>query len=168
MISGVGHETDFTIADFVADVRAPTPSAAAELVSPSRDDYRMTLDAHSARLSEMTWERLNTLRARLDASLRALGHLSPQARVAHDRQRLADLSESFAAALGHRLALWRERLAGATARLAALSPLAVLDRGYAVVRQEKTGTIVRSVKQVKAGDKLNVRVSDGEFGARSE
>ncbi|HJW82909.1 MAG TPA: exodeoxyribonuclease VII large subunit [Anaerolineae bacterium] len=168
VISGVGHETDFTIADFVADVRAPTPSAAAELVSPSRDDYLMTLDAHSARLSETMRERLDTLRARLDAGLRALGHLSPQARLVHDRQRLDDLSESFTAALGHRIALWRERLAGAAARLNALSPLAVLDRGYAVVRQAKTGTIVRSVKQAKAGDRLNVRVSDGEFEVRSE
>ena len=168
VISGVGHETDFTIADFVADVRAPTPSAAAELISPSRDDYLMTVDAYSTRLVEVMQARVEAARAALEANLRALGHLSPQARLVTMRERLGDLNGSLASAFSHRLELWQERIQGVSARLTTLNPLAVLERGYAVVRHEKTGKIVRSVKQIKPGDELNVRVSDGEFGAKGE
>ncbi len=168
VISGVGHETDFTIADFVADVRAPTPSAAAELITPNRDEFLQTIDAQAARLSEIMDARLRAARSALEANLRALGHLSPQARLAAIRQRWGDVDASLSAALGHRLEVWRERIDGLSARLNALSPLAVLERGYAVVRHEVTGQIVRSVKQVKTGEPLRVRVSDGEFGARSE
>jgi len=168
VISGVGHETDFTIADFVADVRAPTPSAAAELLTPNRDDTLLTIDAYAARLNEVIDTRLRDARSVLAMNVRALQHLSPRARLSNIRQRFRALNEALQAALGHGLELWRERIEGASARLNALSPLAVLDRGYAVVRHEKTGKIVRSVKQVKIGDRLQVRVSDGEFGARGE
>jgi exodeoxyribonuclease VII large subunit len=164
VISGVGHETDFTIADFVADVRAPTPSAAAELIAPNRDDVLLTIDAYAARLGDVIDARLQDARSALALNVRALGHLSPQARVSHIRERLQTLNESLASALGHRFALWRERMEGASARLNALGPLAVLERGYAVARHEKTGKVVRSVRQVKPGDRLKVRVSDGEFG----
>jgi exodeoxyribonuclease VII large subunit len=168
VISGVGHETDFTIADFVADVRAPTPSAAAELMTPNRDDYLLTIDAYAARLREVMQSRLRDVRTGLEVNSRALGYLSPQARLATLGQRLQDLDESLASVFGHRVELWRERIDGATARLDVLNPLAVLERGYAVVQHEQTGTIVRSVNQVKPGDELRVRVSDGEFGARSK
>jgi len=168
VISGVGHETDFTIADFVADVRAPTPSAAAELISPNRDEFLQGIDAYAARLVDAMDARLREARTALDAQMRALGHLSPQTRLANLRERQDALAESLSAALAHRFELWSERLDGTSARLKALSPLAVLQRGYAVVRHEKTNAIVRRVKQVKAGDKLRVRVSDGEFGARGD
>jgi exodeoxyribonuclease VII large subunit len=166
VISGVGHETDFTIADFVADVRAPTPSAAAELITPSRDEFLQTIDAQAARLSEIMDARLRAARSALEANLRALGHLSPQARFAAIRQRLGDVDASLSAALSHRLEVWRERIDGLSARLNALSPLAVLERGYAVVRHEVTGRIVRSVQQVRAKDRLSVRVRDGDFEVR--
>jgi len=168
VVSGVGHEIDFTIADFCADVRAPTPSAAAELITPNRDDYRLTIDAHAARLNEIMELRLAEARSALDMNARELQLLSPQTRLAGLRQQLRDANGALAAALGHRSALWRERMDSAAARLNALNPLAVLERGYAVVRHAKTGAIVRSVKQVKAGDPLSVRVKDGEFEVRSE
>jgi len=164
VISGVGHETDFTIADFIADVRAPTPSAAAELLTPNRDDYRLTIDAYAAQLGAIVDARLREARSALEMNARALRHLSPQARLSNVRQRLDDLNEAMQAALGHWIELWRERIEGASAHLNALSPLAVLERGYAVVRHEKTGQIVRRVKQIKSGDRLTVTVSDGEFG----
>jgi len=167
VISGVGHETDFTIADFVADVRAPTPSAAAELVAPSRDDALLTIDAYAARLNELIEDRLREARSALEMNVRAMQHLSPQSYLANARQQAEDLTESLAIAIGHRIALWRERIEGQAARLVALNPSAVLERGYAVVRHEKTGKIVHRVKQVKPGDRLAVRVSDGEFGAES-
>ncbi|MCI0355643.1 MAG: exodeoxyribonuclease VII large subunit, partial [Acidobacteria bacterium] len=156
------------IADFVADVRAPTPSAAAELLTPNRDDYSQTIDASAARLTEGMDARLRNARSALETNARTLRHLSPQARLVNIRQRLQDLRETLQAAIGHGLELWRERIVGASARLNALSPLAVLERGYAVVRQEKTGKIVRNVKQVRSGDRLMVRVIDGEFRVRGE
>jgi len=168
VISGVGHETDFTIADFVADVRAPTPSAAAELVAPSRDDALLTIDATTARLHELIEDRLREARSALEMNLRALQHLSPQAYLANAKQHLEDLNDSLATALGHSFALWRERVESQAARLMALNPSAVLERGYAVVRHEKTGKIVRRVKQVKPGDRLAIRVSDGEFGVERQ
>jgi len=168
VVCGVGHETDFTIADFVADVRAPTPSAAAELVTPSRDDYLLTVDAYAARLKELLQDRLDAARSALTMHTRAMQHLSPQTRLATIRERLSDLSGSLATALLHTVALWRERVDGQAARLSALGPLAVLERGYAIVTHTKTRAIVRSVKQVKSGDRLNIRVTDGEFGAQGE
>jgi exodeoxyribonuclease VII large subunit len=168
VVCGVGHETDFTIADFVADVRAPTPSAAAELITPNRDDYLLTVDAYAARLKDLLQDRLDAARSALAMHARALQHLSPQTRLATIRQRLSDLSGSLATALLHTVTLWRERVDGQAARLSALGPLAVLERGYAIVTHTKTRAIVRSVKQVKSGDRLNVRVTDGEFGVQGE
>lgn len=165
LITGVGHETDFTIADFVADVRAPTPSAAAELLTPNRDDYLLTVDAHAERLYEAFGDLLGEARSLLEMNARALQHLSPQTYVSNARERLEDLELAIQSALAHRLELLQERVARDSARLKALNPLAVLERGYAVVRKKTTGKVVRHVKQVKSGDKLQIRVSDGEFEA---
>lgn len=165
LITGVGHETDFTIADFVADVRAPTPSAAAELLTPNRDDYLLTVDAHAERLYEAFGDLLGEARSLLEMNARALQHLSPQTYVSNARERLEDLELAMQSALAHRLELLQERVARDSARLKALNPLAVLERGYAVVRKKTTGKVVRHVKQVKSGDKLQIRVSDGEFEA---
>lgn len=165
LITGVGHETDFTIADFVADVRAPTPSAAAELLTPNRDDYLLTVDAHAERLYEAFGDLLGEARSLLEMNARALQHLSPQTYVSNARKRLEDLELARQSALAHRLELLQERVARDSARLKALNPLAVLERGYAVVRKKTTGKVVRHVKQVKSGDKLQIRVSDGEFEA---
>src|SRR3990172_5369086 len=127
VVCGVGHETDFTIADFVADVRAPTPSAAAELVTPSRDDYLLTVDAYAARLKELLQDHLDAARSALAMHVRALQHLSPQIRIATIRERLSDLIGTLATALLHTVELWRERVDGQAARLSALGPLAVLE-----------------------------------------
>ena len=161
VVSGVGHETDFTIADFVADLRAPTPSAAAELTTPDREEMSSQLAALRARLASALSDDLRARRIALQSQTRALSHLSPQARLANLRQRTDDLISQATWAVSHLLQLRRERLTGASARLDALNPLAVLQRGYAVVRCD--GRLVRSVSQVSRDDRLAVRVSDGEF-----
>lgn len=165
VVSGVGHETDFTIADFVADRRAPTPSVAAELVVPDQADLRQSIGAWAGQLTGGIDRRLRGARQALDQQGRALQHLSPQARVNTHRQQVDDLARSATRAATHKLALHRSELAGLKARLAALSPQATLDRGYAIVRREESGAIVRSVEQITEGDALVVRVRDGEFGA---
>jgi len=168
VLSGVGHETDFTIADFCADVRAPTPSAAAELATPDQVELRAALAGSSARLTSEMRGQIGALRNRLDGQRRALRHLSPQARLRSARQRVDDLLAAAAARTRHGLALRRARLAGLTARLEALSPLATLERGYAIVRQVETGQVVDSVEKVSPGDRLAIRVADGTFGARAQ
>jgi exodeoxyribonuclease VII large subunit len=165
VVSGVGHETDFTIADFVADLRAPTPSAAAELAVPDQTELRQRIDAWSLHLERNLARRLTRARQGLAQQERALQRLSPRARIEAHRQQVDDLTRQAARATTHRLALLRSELAAREARLAALSPLATLERGYAIVRREDTGAVVRSVGQVRPGDALSIRVQDGEFGA---
>ncbi|MGD8456029.1 MAG: exodeoxyribonuclease VII large subunit [Anaerolineales bacterium] len=164
VISGVGHETDFTIADFVADLRAPTPTAAAELAVPDKVELRSglleTFSALARAVLSLTQERkwnLQELNRRLDRS-------SPEGRLRTDRQRLDELIRRVGLVLGHRVQLQRTRLAGMQQQLAALSPQGVLERGYAVLTKEEGG-VVRRVKDVEVGDALNVRVSDGDFSA---
>lgn len=165
VVSGVGHETDFTIADFVADLRAPTPSAAAELSVPDQAELRQRMAAWSRYLGQNLERRLRQARRMLEQQQRALQRLSPQTRVAFYRQQVDDLTRQAARALNHNLALHRSALAGFQARLAALSPLATLERGYAIVRRADSGAVVRRVAQVQAGDALAIRVHDGEFKA---
>jgi exodeoxyribonuclease VII large subunit len=165
VVSGIGHETDFTIADFVADVRAPTPSAAAELAVPERTEHLERIGGRAAQLQGNMQQRLAQAREALSQRQRDLHRLSPKARVDAHRQRVDDFTQRADRALGHTLAMRRASLAGLQARLAALSPLATLERGYAVVRREDSGAVVRSVAQVDAGDALVIRVHDGQFGA---
>ena len=163
VISGVGHETDFTIADFVADVRAPTPSAAAEMAVPDQGELEGTLDIRRNRLVALMGRQIVERRSVLESQERALSRLSPQAKIATHRQRIDDLTRAASASLAHQLTLRRERLHGHLLRLQSLSPFATLDRGYSITRQLRTGEIVRSVAQVAAGDRIETQVSDGRF-----
>ncbi len=165
VICGVGHETDVSLADFAADVRAPTPSAAAELVAPDRAELRAMVAGLAAAQVEAALSLLEELRWRLADRQQALRHFSPEARVQQVRQRVDEWQARIGQAASHRLALERERLAGLSARLVSLSPLATLERGYAIVRHGPSGAIVRSPRQVSAGDALAIRVAEGEFGA---
>jgi exodeoxyribonuclease VII large subunit len=161
-ISGVGHEVDFTIADFVADVRAPTPSAAAELITPDQEEVRATLEAYASTLDAILSDRIRQYRLRVQLNDRALAHLSPKVKLANSRQRLDEAGSRMQDAVKHVLALKRERVNSRIAQLNAYNPLNVLARGYAVVRKEN-GEVVRSVTQVTVDERLTVRVSDGEF-----
>jgi exodeoxyribonuclease VII large subunit len=166
VISGVGHETDFTLCDFAADLRAPTPTAAAELATPiTIFDLSAYLQGMNTRLVTSTISLLTTQRSELTASASRLRFVSPLRRIQTDRQRLDDFARRGSSALKHRMALDRSRLQGFERRLEALNPLAVLGRGYAVVSRQADGKLVSQVGQVEAGEQLRVRVSDGEFGA---
>ena len=166
-ISGVGHEVDFTIADFVADLRAPTPSAAAELITPDQEEVRSTLGDYAATLDAIMSDRIRQSRLRVQLNERALTHLSPRVKLANARQRLDEAGSRMQDALKHALTLKRERVSSRAAQLKAYNPLNVLARGYAVVRKEN-GEVVRSVTQVTADERLTIRVSDGEFKTKTE
>ena len=165
VVCGVGHETDFSLADFAADLRAPTPSAAAELVVQDQIDLRAQVAGLAVRAATSLRAGLDGNRLRLMEQERALRHLSPRVQVAQARQRVDDLLERSHTSVGHEFALWRERVAGVSGRLAGFSPVGTLARGYAIIRQRATGEVVSSVQDVSTDDALAVRVLDGEFRA---
>lgn len=162
IITGVGHETDFTIADFVSDLRAPTPTAAAELATPNRADLQAATDEIRARLQRAIHARLSAWRWDLDNRRNILILHSPIRRIRSDRQRLDDQARHLDTLLAHQLALRRIQLSTMQKSLSSLNPLSILERGYALVSQVD-GRLVRSIQQVKPGDPLSVRVKDGSF-----
>jgi len=210
VISAIGHETDVTIADFAADARAATPSAAAEMVIKSREELfarvssasarlhqgirllvlgrrsrvqalaasrafaraqtvlaeaQQRHDEASARLVRVIQELSRGLRERLVLASQRLAPRSLKAEVGARRGRLGAAAEMLARSLRERLRALRDRAAAAQALLSSLSPLAVLDRGYAIVHDEATGSVVSNAARLKAGRTVRVQVAHGRFGA---
>lgn len=163
VVSGIGHETDFTITDFTADVRAPTPSAAAEIATPDGTQLSLQIEQRRLALSRSLRDPLQNWRFSLDSQRTALIRVSPRALIINSRQRVDDLAHRAAAASTHDLALRKEAFAGLTQTLRAVGPTAVLARGYAIVQRVDDKSVVRSVSQASRGDSMDVRVSDGEF-----
>lgn len=162
IISGVGHEIDFTIADFVADLRAPTPSAAAELATPDIQELRAGLQGIRLALQNQMQTILQQKNWQIQSLNRALNHLTPEVRLQNGQQRLDMLMERLEQHITRRLERWRGRVDILQARLDAMNPLATLARGYAIVRQED-GRIVRGVQDAAAGDILYLQLSDGSL-----
>ena len=165
VISAVGHETDFTIADFVADLRAPTPSAAAELAV---DDYRSVVESVSVyrqRMYRAMSTRLDFYRSRLANFSTKFGYLSPEYRLREQRQRLADAESSLQNAMEGKLTENRHRLSLYVERFTGLSPLRKLNQGFSYVADQEKRTLT-SVKQVKNGDTIYISVTDGTIEAK--
>lgn len=160
VISAVGHETDFTIADFVADLRAPTPSAAAELAVY---DYRSVLEAAGSlreRLHRAMWGKTELFRERLLSYQTKLSYVSPQNRLREDRQRMISLEEALEKTMNLKIKEERQRLSVYLERFSGLSPLKKLNQGYSYVANEK-GKTVTSVDGIKEKDRLFISVTDG-------
>jgi exodeoxyribonuclease VII large subunit len=164
VISGVGHETDFTISDFVADLRAPTPSAAAELAVPDLSDLPAVLASTRARLLTIVSNQIEQAGWKLQNQLRALLFLSPVAQLNNYLQRVDSLQMRLEQGINRSLERAQSSLALAESKLNTVNPQATLKRGYAIVRQ-KEGQIVSSISQVKEGDNLEIQVADGSFDA---
>jgi exodeoxyribonuclease VII large subunit len=162
VICGVGHETDYTIADFVADVRAPTPSAAAELCVPDGNELRAYVGGLENQMIACVDRKIVSSHARVEALERNLRHLGPLVRINNEMQQVDTLTNRLDNAMSRRVERAHARLDLLSTRLASLGPEATLQRGYAIVRR-KDGHIVRSIAQVTANEKLDVRVYDGEF-----
>lgn len=164
IISGVGHEVDFTIADFVADLRAPTPSAAAELAVPDAAELRPFFNNIQRQLKNIILEQIGQHRWQIQTLKRSMNHLSPQAGIEGNRQRLDSWQSRLERAIQRRLDQTSHQLHLLQAQLTTVSPMATLGRGYAIVRDDY-GRIVRSPNDVHSGDALTVQVRDGQFGA---
>ncbi len=166
VITGIGHETDFTLADFAADVRAATPTAAAEQAVPDRAELREQFLTVASLLESAWQQRYNTERSLLQDTGRRLELQSPSWRVRNDRQRLDELQSQLGRNERHRLEILRGNTWSLHKRLTSLSPQAVLQRGYAIVRTGE-GELVKSVQQVQKNDMLDIHVTDGVILART-
>jgi exodeoxyribonuclease VII large subunit len=165
VISGVGHETDFTIADFVADVRAATPSVAAEMATPNAEELKQLVDDHAERLRRSAQSRLVIAAEELRRIGSRLLLASPMRPVTRQAEAVRQLRQRLARAAASQLRLAGADVAGLDRRLAALSPLATFARGYAHVQRRPDGATVRHVADIRPGVGLTVRVADGSFDA---
>jgi exodeoxyribonuclease VII large subunit len=163
VISGVGHETDFTIADFTADLRAPTPTAAAELAVPDHFELREQLLDRFEKLQQAAADTLDQDRWTLNQAYTLLQRASPISRLASARQKTDELYRQGERALRHHIQLARTQLQGITQQLDALNPSHVLERGYAVVTHGEK--LVKSTQDARPGDGLKIQVSDGTLHA---
>lgn len=164
IISAVGHEPDVTISDYVADLRAATPSNAAELAVPDQDALRQQLDAMEAAMATALSRQIKTARQHLKVLSDSPALRSPTGYLEQRRIALNHLQQRLISAQNRSAAMCRQRFVGLTAKLDAMSPLKVLARGYAMTQTEE-GHLIRSVKQVRAGDNLLISVTDGMLTA---
>ncbi|HMZ43521.1 MAG TPA: exodeoxyribonuclease VII large subunit [Anaerolineales bacterium] len=162
VICGVGHETDFTLCDFAADLRAPTPTAAAELATQTTlDDLHFQLSTISTRLTDLTSNLLAEQKAGLSALAGRLKYTSPERRIQSEYQHLDELSRRAWSAIDHRIQLQASLVDGMSKRLQSLNPMGILARGYAIITRKVDGRVVGKVAD--ADSEMKVRVSDGEF-----
>ncbi len=162
IIAAVGHETDFTIADWVADLRAPTPSAAAELAVPEQAALALQLESCQKRLLAAIRRKLQTNRIELKRLTRSRVFQAPRRMVDQRRQDLDLLSERMLRVIRHNLSLERERYYKVLGKLDSLSPLATLQRGYSIV-ERADGVFVKRSDQVQTGDRVRVILASGRL-----
>lgn len=168
VISAVGHETDFTICDFVSDLRAPTPSAAAELVMPLKSELQSRIHAQTDRLSRALLHFVGVRRNRLMMLSRSKALLSPLRRVESENQRLDMLNLRLSHSLNRRVESAARRIDKDIASLDALSPLKVLSRGYSLATNPVTGTYITSITQITVGQPVHIQLADGLVRCKAE
>jgi exodeoxyribonuclease VII large subunit len=161
VISAVGHEPDVTISDYVADVRASTPSNAAELVVPDWHDIQDAIDSYSIRADQALKKKLQTLSERLDSYKTKRVITDPTAHIDNRRIELDHVRDRLVAAEERNLAQYKQRFVGLAASLDAMSPLRVLCRGYAIA-QNADGSTIKSAKAVNVGDSVSIVLNDGK------
>ncbi len=165
LVTGVGHETDFTLADFAADLRAPTPSAAAEMATPDQRELRQELDRQTQRLDDsltLQFQYCHAALLELDGRLRGL---SPRAQMQSADQRLHYLSRQILSAARNSLQLRHRDVLRLVQALSSLGPETTLSRGYAIVTRSETAEIVRRAHALSVGESLEVRLAEGRFSA---
>lgn len=166
VVSAVGHETDFTLSDLAADVRAPTPSAAAEIVVPEKAELSRLLRSLQVKLIYTVKRRLELERSIFNRCLRSHVFRRPTAQLFERRQEVGDLQQKLTLQIRHRTQLKKQAVAALAGRLNTLNPLGILARGYAVCLNSETGTVIRRIKDAAAVSRVDVRVTDGKLHCR--
>ena len=164
VISAVGHEPDVTISDYVADLRAATPSNAAELAVPDQTALMQNLDAAASAMASALSVRLRHARQRLNVLAQSPALVSPTGYLEQRKQSLEHLKARMIAAQTQQIQRKRQRFIGETAKLEAMSPLKVLTRGYSIVSSDE-GTVLHSIQQTASGEEIHVKLSDGSLRA---
>jgi exodeoxyribonuclease VII large subunit len=166
VVSAIGHEIDVTLADLVADVRALTPSEAAELVAPAAEELLAGLRQVQKRLTAAVRGCALSSRSRLDAAARHYVFRRPYQRIHNLARRLDELGTRSSRAMRQRLRLARGRVGSTAAQLESLSPLAVLGRGYSITQRTADGRVIRNAAELAVGDELTTRFAQGEATSR--
>jgi exodeoxyribonuclease VII large subunit len=162
IISAVGHETDFTISDFVADKRAATPSEAAELAVPDKKEIAKDLSSLELRMKQNVSKAVEFQRKRLEGIEKSIIFRKPMEKINQHRQAVDELKRKMHAEISHRVTLHKKSLQVLIGKLNTLSPLAVLSRGYSICSKLPEEKVVRSVEDIELGDALRILLKDGE------
>jgi exodeoxyribonuclease VII large subunit len=168
VISAVGHEVDFTISDFVADFRAPTPSAAAELVIPKKEDLKKLVETATARLKNVITGTIRSLRDRLQSLKGAYVLREPMNFYLQQEQRIDDLKKDMSVGMSHILDMYGSEHARVDAKLRAFNPRAILERGYSITVAASSGAIIKDALALKKGDSVETTLGKGKFRSRVE
>ena len=168
VISAVGHVIDFTISDFVADFRAPTPSAAAELVIPKKEDLKRLIDTATARLNNVIAGTISTLKERLLSLQGAYVLRQPLNYIIQQEQRIDDLRKDMSVRIDHVVAMYGEKHSRIDAKLEAFNPTKILQRGYSITIKMPGGTVLKEVSALRKGDIVETRLGKGKFKSKVE
>jgi len=168
VVSAVGHEIDYTISDFVADLRAPTPSAAAELVVPMKEELKNKIETLQDRLKLLLVNTISLLKERLQVITERHIFRQPQNIIRQLYQRVDDLDRRLPIEIKHALRINRERIATSSGKLESLNPLSILNRGYSISLRLPERAIIKKAGQLKIGDEVETKVMDGAFLSRVE
>ena len=164
VVTGIGHETDTTLSDYAADLRAATPTGAAVLVSPDRLEMLASINELQYSLDVILSQRLNQYRQNLVNLLSRLKFQNPINRIMNNQQSLDEIQEKMRRAMNTFLLVSQHKLNGLSSRIEALNPLQILQRGYAIVRN-KGGSMLLSVKQARTGEEISIQLKDGLLGS---
>lgn len=162
-ISAVGHETDFTIADFAADLRAPTPSAAAELAVPDKEALKNGMDSFTEKLLKSVYSKIESAEKGIEFAYKHIKALSPSEKIKADSEKLELIEKQLKNRMGSLIDSKSRSLAATADMINALSPLNTIMRGYAIVMKENT--VVKSAESISKGDRITIRMNGGEISA---
>ena len=168
LVSAVGHEIDYTIADFVADLRAPTPSAAAELVVREKNDILKQIDNFRLSLKQALQGRVDMLKNHLDGIMKRYAFKQPRLLVEQYQQRLDEQQRALSQNLAYFVSMKNEKIQSINGRLKALNPTAILSRGYSITMSDPRGDIIKDASHVKNGQRIKTKLAKGEIISRKE
>ena len=168
VISAVGHEVDYTISDFAADFRAPTPSAAAELVIPRKEELLNLIKASLDRLNNAMLDSLGLFRERLDNLRKSYILRRPLNYIVQRQQHMDDLRKDISVSIGHIVDMAGEKFSRIISKLEALSPVSILGRGYSITKKFPEGVIIKEAMSLKPGDRVETRLGQGKFRSKVE